>query len=50
MDAYVRWAFGCLWPVIIADGTLNAVLGTFPQAAITPDAATAAYSPAKPAC
>jgi membrane protease YdiL (CAAX protease family) len=41
--AYLRWTSGSLWPVIIAHGTLNAVLGTFQQAAVTPDPATAAY-------
>ena len=41
--AYLLWTSGSLWPVIIAHGTLNAVLGTFQQAAVTPDAATAAY-------
>ena len=41
--AYLRWKSASLWPVIIAHGTLNAVLGTFQQAAITPDVATAAY-------
>jgi len=41
--AYLRWTSGSLWPVVIAHGTLNAVLGTFQQAAVTPDAATAAY-------
>jgi len=41
--AYLRWTSASLWPVIIAHGTLNAVLGTFQQAAVTPDPATAAY-------
>jgi uncharacterized protein len=41
--AYLRWTSGSLWPVIIAHGTLNAVLGTFQQAAVTPDPVTAAY-------
>ncbi len=41
--AYLRWTSGSLWPVIIAHGTLNAVLGTFQQAAVIPDPATAAY-------
>jgi hypothetical protein len=40
---YLRWTSASLWPVIIAHGTLNAVLGTFQQAAVTPDPATAAY-------
>ena len=41
--AYLRWTSGSLWPVIVAHGTLNAVLGTFQQAAVGPDPATAAY-------
>jgi membrane protease YdiL (CAAX protease family) len=41
--AYLRWTSGSIWPVIIAHGTFNAVLGRFAQAAVTPDAAAAAY-------
>ena len=41
--AYLRWTSGSLWPVVIAHGTLNAVLGTFQQAAVTRDPGTAAY-------
>ena len=40
--AYLRWTSGSLWPVVIAHGTFNAVLGTLDQAAI-PDPATVAY-------
>jgi membrane protease YdiL (CAAX protease family) len=41
--AYLRWTSGSIWPVIIAHGTFNAVLGSFAGAAVTPDAAAAAY-------
>jgi uncharacterized protein len=41
--AYLRWTSGSLWPVIIAHGTFNAVLGTFSEASTTPDPAAAAY-------
>lgn len=41
--AYLLWTSGSLWPVAIAHGTLNAALGTFQQAAVTRDPATAAY-------
>jgi uncharacterized protein len=41
--AYLRWTSGSIWPVIIAHGTFNAVLGSFAAAAVTPDAAAAAY-------
>lgn len=41
--AYLRWRSGSLWPVIIAHGTINAVLGTFSEASTTPDPAAAAY-------
>lgn len=41
--AYLRWTSGSIWPVIIAHGTFNAVLGSFARAAVTPDASAAAY-------
>jgi CAAX protease family protein len=41
--AYLRWISASIWPVIIAHGTFNAVLGSFAAAAVTRDAATAAY-------
>jgi hypothetical protein len=41
--AYLRWTSGSIWPVIIAHGTFNAVLGSFAAAAVTPDASAAAY-------
>ena len=41
--AYLRWTSGSIWPVIIAHGTFNAVLGSFAVAAVTPDASAAAY-------
>jgi uncharacterized protein len=41
--AYLRWTSGSIWPVIIAHGTFNAVLGRFALAAVAPDAAAAAY-------
>jgi membrane protease YdiL (CAAX protease family) len=41
--AYLRWTSGSIWPVIIAHGTFNAVLGSFAGAAVIPDAAAAAY-------
>ena len=41
--AYLRWTSGSIWPVIIAHGTFNAVLGAFAGAAVIPDAAAAAY-------
>jgi len=41
--AYLRWTSGSLWPVIIAHGTFNAVLGRLDQAAVTTDVAAAAY-------
>ena len=41
--AYLLWISGSLWPVIIAHGTLNAMLGTFQRAAVVPDPAPAAY-------
>jgi CAAX protease family protein len=41
--AYLRWTSGSIWPVIIAHGTFNAVLGSFAAAAVIPDAAAAAY-------
>jgi membrane protease YdiL (CAAX protease family) len=41
--AYLRWTSGSIWPVIIAHGTFNAVLGSFAGAAVTPDASAAAY-------
>ena len=41
--AYLRWTSGSIWPVIIAHGTFNAVLGSLAAAAVIPDAAAAAY-------
>ena len=40
---YLRDMSGSLWPVIIAHGTFNAVLGILADAAITSDPSTAAY-------
>ena len=41
--AYLRWTSGSIWPVIIAHGTFNAVLGAFCRGSRIPDAAAAAY-------
>jgi uncharacterized protein len=41
--AYLRWTSGSIWPVIIAHGTFNAVLGSFAAAAVIQDTSTAAY-------
>jgi hypothetical protein len=41
--AYLRWTSGSLWPVVIAHGTFNAVLGRLDQAAVTTDVAAAAH-------
>jgi uncharacterized protein len=40
---YLRNASGSLWPVVIAHGTFNAVLGTLAGAAVTENPTTAAY-------
>jgi membrane protease YdiL (CAAX protease family) len=40
---YLRNASGSLWPVVIAHGTFNAVLGTLAGAAVIDNADTAAY-------
>jgi membrane protease YdiL (CAAX protease family) len=40
---YLRNASGSLWPVVIAHGTFNAVLGVLAGAAVTTNATTAAY-------
>ena len=41
--AYLRWTSASLWPVVVAHGTFNAVLGTFAGAAVIADPRTAAY-------
>lgn len=41
--AYLRWTSASLWPVVVAHGTFNAVLGTFAGAAVISDPRTAAY-------
>ena len=40
---YLRNASGSLWPVVIAHGTFNAVLGTLAGAAVVQNPTTAAY-------
>jgi membrane protease YdiL (CAAX protease family) len=40
---YLRDAFGSLWPVVIAHGTFNAVLGMLAGAAVAEYPALAAY-------
>jgi uncharacterized protein len=40
---YLRNASGSLWPVVIAHGTFNAVLGALAGAAVVGNPATAAY-------
>jgi membrane protease YdiL (CAAX protease family) len=40
---YLRNASGSLWPVVIAHGTFNAVLGVLAGAAIVANPMTAAY-------
>ena len=40
---YLRNASGSLWPVVIAHGTFNAVLGTLAGAAVVENPTTAAY-------
>jgi membrane protease YdiL (CAAX protease family) len=40
---YLRNASGSLWPVVIAHGTFNAVLGTLAGAAVADNPTTAAY-------
>ena len=40
---YLRNASGSLWPVVIAHGTFNAVLGTLAGAAVAANPNTAAY-------
>jgi uncharacterized protein len=40
---YLRNASGSLWPVVIAHGTFNAVLGTLAGAAVIDNPNTAAY-------
>ena len=46
--AYLRWTSGSIWPVIIAHGTFNAVLGAFAAAAVTQMPQPPRTSPAKP--
>jgi uncharacterized protein len=41
--SYLRNASGSLWPVVIAHGTFNAVLGALAGAAVVGNPATAAY-------
>jgi uncharacterized protein len=40
---YLRNASGSVWPVVIAHGTFNAVLGVLAGAAVVADPTTAAY-------
>jgi membrane protease YdiL (CAAX protease family) len=40
---YLRFASGSLWPVVIAHGTFNAVLGVLAGAAVAANPTTAAY-------
>ena len=46
---YLRDMSGSLWPVIIAHGTFNAVLGILADAAVTSDPRPPPTSPARPA-
>src|SRR4051794_15115836 len=41
--AYLRSMSGSLWPVVIAHGTFNAVLGVLDDAAVITDPTAAAY-------
>ena len=41
--AYLRWTSGSLWPVIIAHGTFNAVLGVVSDASSAARPTAAAY-------